>query len=293
MAKLPDRIGPLTLQQQLGMGRQCQVWSAFDTSTGTQVAVKILVPEYSRDRSQRRQLEHELRVGQNLQHPNLIRVHRLSEYQGLFCLVMDLFQHPNLRRCGASAAERERTRPKVVKILTGIAEALGHLHGLGWVHRDVKPANVLVGPDGDVKVLDYAIAAQPPGFLGKLLWTKKQAQGTPSYMAPEQIRGQPPDFRSDVYSLGCVAYEMLAGAPPFTGSDQNDLLGKHIYANPPVVEAANRNVTPAASKLIRQMMAKKLADRPATMQDVVRGLKTIRLFERDPGADSMPVEKHP
>lgn len=284
MAKLPDRIGPLALQKQLGIGRQCQVWSAFDSSEGRQVAVKVLMPEFATDRSQRRQLEHELRVGKDLDHPHLIRIHRLSEYCSMPCLVMDLFAHPNLRAGIASAAEREKTAPKTVKILVGIAEALGALHAKGWVHRDVKPANVLVGPDGDVRLLDYAIAARPPGALGRLLWTKKQAQGTPSYMAPEQIRGQPFDARSDVYSLGCLAYEMLAGAPPFTGADQNDLLGKHIFAPPPVVEAANRNVSAAASKLVRQMMAKKPADRPATMADVVRQLKQIRFFERDPSA---------
>ena len=173
--------------------------------------------------------------------------------------------------------------PKAVKILTGIAEGLGFLHGKGWVHRDVKPANVLVAPDGDVRVLDYAIAGKPPGARARLLWTKKQAQGTPSYMPPEQIRGQPFDFRSDVYSLGCLAYEMLAGTPPFTGADQNDLLGKHIYAAAPLIEATNRNVTAAASKLIRQMMAKKPADRPASMEEIVRQLKQVRFFERDPG----------
>jgi hypothetical protein len=286
MAKLPDRLGPLNLQQQLGIGRQCQVWSAFDTSESRQVAVKVLMPEFAADKAQRRQFDHELRVGQNLDHPHLIRIHRLATYQQMPCLVMDLFSHPNLRRGINSAAEREKTMPKVVKILVGVAGALGYLHAKGWVHRDVKPANVLVAPDGDVRVLDYAIAAQPPGFLGRLLWTKKQAQGTPSYMAPEQIRGQPFDARSDIYSLGCLAYEMLAGSPPFTGADQNDLLGKHIFGTPPVVEAANRNVTPTASKLIRQMMAKKPDDRPATMDEVVRQLKQMKFFERDPSAST-------
>lgn len=280
MAKLPDRLGPLVLSQQLGLGRQCQVWSAKDTAAERQVAVKILQTGYADDRQQRRQLEHELRVGRELDHPGVIRVDRLVVYDGFPCLVMELFPHPNLRRL---VTGRQHTlQARLPAILAAVADALGHMHQRGWVHRDVKPANVLANKAAEVKVIDFAIASRPPGALGRLLWRRQQPQGTPSYMAPEQIRGQAPDPRSDIYSLGCMAFELLAGHTPFTGSNTHELLTRHLYTAPPVVEASNANVSAAASKLLRQMMAKKPADRPAAMADVARQLRQIRLFDRDP-----------
>ncbi len=280
MAKLPDRLGPLVLSQQLGLGRQCQVWSAKDTAADRQVAVKIILAGYADDRQQRRQLEHELRVGRELDHPGVIRVDRLVVYDGFPCLVMELFQHPNLRRLVTGGQERLLSRLPV--LLAVVADALGHMHSRGWVHRDVKPANVLANKASEVKVIDFAIAAHPPGAIGRLFWQRKQPQGTPSSMSPEQIRGQPPDPRSDIYSLGCMAFELLAGHPPFTGSNTHELLTRHLYTAPPVVEAANSNVSGAASKLLRQMMAKKPADRPSAMADVAVQLRQMRLFDRDP-----------
>ncbi|MFM8283227.1 MAG: serine/threonine-protein kinase [Planctomycetaceae bacterium] len=279
MARLPDTLGPLMLSQQLGVGRQCQVWSAKDTVAGRQVAVKILQASFADDRVERRQLEHEMRVGREFDHPGVIRVDRLAIYEGFPCLVMELFPHPNLRRL--VTARQHRLHARLPTILVGIAEALAHMHARGWVHRDVKPANVLANRAAEVKVIDFAIAAKPPGALGRLVWRRKQPQGTPSYMAPEQIRGQAPDPRSDVYSLGCMAFELLGGHTPFTGSNTHELLTRHLYTAAPGVEPSNSNVTAAASKLIRQMMAKKPAERP-TAADVARQIRQIRLFERDP-----------
>lgn len=278
MARLPDRLGPLVLSQQLGLGRQCQVWSCKDDSLGRQVAVKILQTGYDDDRLQRRQLEHELAVGRSLDHPGVIRLDRLTVYEGFPCLVMELFPHPNLRRFVTGS--RDRLLSRLPKILLGVSEALAHMHARGWVHRDIKPANVLANRAGEIKVIDFAIAARPPGALGRLLWRRQQPQGTPSYMAPEQIRGQPPDPRSDVYSLGCMAFELLGGHPPFTGSNTHELLSRHLYNAPPGVEASNANVSAAASKLLREMMAKRAADRPAA-GDVARQLHQLRLYDRD------------
>jgi serine/threonine protein kinase len=277
MPKLPERLGSLTLVQQLGLGKHCQVWEAT-TKAGDRVAVKVIVPEMASDAGQRQLLEHELKVATSLAHPTVIRIDRLSEEGGLPHLVMELFPHPNLKK--QIQAGVGQLVPRLQRIVTELGLALDHVHARGWVHRDVKPENVLAAPDGQVKLIDLAIAARASGMLGRLLGGKTPPQGSPSYMSPEQIRGQALDARSDIYSYGCVIFELLAGRPPYTSSDTNDLLNKHVSAAVPAVDTVNRNATADATKLLRQMLAKKPADRPSSMQEVLGRLRAIRLVER-------------
>lgn len=281
MAKLPDQLGPLKLVQQLGVGRHCEIWEALDTASKARLAVKVIVPGKAKDADQRKLLEHELKVAKSVSHPTVIRIDRLSDEGGLPHLVMELFPHPNLKK--QIAAGVEALAPRLQRIVTETALALDHLHGRGWVHRDVKPDNILAAADGQVKLIDLAIAQAKPGLFGKLLGGSGPVQGSPSYMSPEQIRGQPLDARADIYSLGCVLFELLAGKPPFASPNANDLLNKHVSATPPAIESLNPNATTSVSKLIRQMLAKKPADRPASMQDVLTQLKSIRFFERAVG----------
>jgi len=281
MAKLPDQLGPLKLVQQLGVGRHCEIWEALDTASKARLAVKVIVPGTAKDADQRKLLEHELKVAKSVSHPTVIRIDRLSDEGGLPHLVMELFPHPNLKK--QIAAGVEALAPRLQRIVTETALALDHLHGRGWVHRDVKPDNILAAPDGQVKLIDLAIAQAKPGLFGKLLGGSGPVQGSPSYMSPEQIRGQTLDARADIYSLGCVLFELLAGKPPFASPNANDLLNKHVSATPPAIESLNPNATTSVSKLIRQMLAKKPADRPASMQDVLTQLRSIRFFERAVG----------
>jgi serine/threonine-protein kinase len=281
MAKLPDQLGPLKLVQQLGVGRHCEIWEALDTASKARLAVKVIVPGKAKDADQRRLLEHELKVAKSVSHPTVIRIERLSDEGGLPHLVMELFPHANLKK--QIAAGVEALAPRLQRIVTETALALDHLHGRGWVHRDVKPDNILAAPDGQVKLIDLAIAKQKPGLLTRVFGDKGPVQGSPSYMSPEQIRGEPLDARADIYSLGCVLFELLAGKPPFASPNANDLLNKHVSATPPAIESLTPNATTSVSKLIRQMLAKKPADRPASMQDVLTQLKSIRFFERAVG----------
>jgi serine/threonine protein kinase len=278
MAKLPERLGSLKLVQQIGVGKHCQIWEAIDGAKNARVAVKVVVPEMAKDAGQRGLLAHELKVASSLSHPTLIRIDRLAEEGGLPHLVMEYFPHPNLKKQIAGGIEP--LAPRLQRIVTEIALALDHMHSRGWVHRDVKPDNVLVAPDGQVKVIDLAIAARMPGLLGKLLGASAPAQGSPSYMAPEQIRGQAVDARADIYSLGCMLFELLTGKVPYSAATPNDLLNKHVSAPIPAVDAFNKNATTSVAKLIRQMLGKTPADRPASMKDVLQQLKTIRFFER-------------
>ena len=277
MPKLPERLGPLTLVQQVGVGKQCQIWEAA-TKAGDRVAVKVLLPAVAADPAQRAYLEHELKVATSLDHPTCIRIDRLSDEGGLPHLVMEYFPHPNLKK--RIQAGVGQLAPRLQRLVTELALALDHVHARGWVHRDVKPENVLADDDGKVKLIDFAIASKATGFLGKLLGGKTPPQGSPSYMSPEQIRGQALDARSDVYSFGCVLFELLAGRPPYTGTDTNDLLNKHVSAPIPAVDKLNPNATSAAAKLIRQLLAKQPAGRPKSMQEVLGQLRAIRLVEK-------------
>jgi len=278
MAKLPENFGSLKLVGQIGVGRHCQIWEAVDTTNRQRVAVKVVVPEAAQDVSQRSLLEHELKVAKSLEHPTIIRIDRFSVEGGLPHLVMELFPHPNLKKQISFGVDA--LAPRVPRIVTELSLALDHLHSRGWVHRDVKPDNVLAASDGQVKLIDLAIAAAAPGLLGKLFGGKGAVQGSPSYMPPEQIRGATVDARADIYSLGCVIFELLAGKPPFSASNSNDLLNKHVSATPPSIETLNRNATTSVSKLIRQMLAKKPSDRPASMKEVLQHLRSIRFLER-------------
>ncbi len=273
---LPERLGSLTLVQQLGVGKNCQIWEATDQAGGRCV-VKAVVPEMATDAGLRQLFEHELKVATSLDHPTIIRIHRFSEEGGLPHLVMELFPHPNLKK--RIQAGTNLLLPKLQRIVTELALALDHVHARGWVHRDIKPENILVGDDGQVKLIDFAIAAKASGLLGKLLGGKTPPQGSPSYMSPEQIRGQALDARSDIYSFGCVLFELLAGRPPYTASDTNELLNKHVSAIVPAADKFNSNITPTASKYIRTLLAKKPADRPKSMQEVLAQLRSIRLVE--------------
>ena len=276
MAKIPEQLGPLTLVRQLGTGRHCQIWEAVDRTTGGRVAVKAVLPAMAADPVQRQLLAHELKVAKSLDHPTVIRIDRLCE-ERVPHLVMELFPHDDLKK--QIAAGVTALVPKLQRLVTETALALDHVHARGWVHRDFKPENVLAAGDGQVKLIDLAIAAKASGFLGKFLGAKNPPMGTPSYMSPEQIRGEALDARSDIYAFGCVLFELIAGKPPYQAPNGNDLLNKHVSAPVPAVSAVNPNATTTVTDLLRKMLAKKPADRPASMRDVLKQLRSIRLLE--------------
>ena len=288
MPNTRETIGPLRLQKKLGVGKLSEVWTANDTSAeGADQqklwAVKFLVADAAGDREQRKLFEHELRVSKSLAHPGIVRIDRFEVLDGVPLLVMELFDHPNLKTQLAEAPELLMAR--LPRILTEAALALAHMHARGWIHRDIKPDNLLASPEGQVKLIDMALAVKKPGVLGRLLGGaaprgRGLVQGTPSSMSPEQIRGQIVDARADIYSFGCTAFELLAGRPPFQSRTQAELLQMQLTSQPPSVESYNRSVPKGVVRLIRKMLSKSAASRPASMDEVVEQLRSFRKLER-------------
>ena len=209
MARPPEQLGSLRLVRQLGVGRKCQIWEAADESQSKRVAVKLVSPESASDKSIRQLLKHELIVSKSLNHPGIIQMERYSTAGQLPHLVMELFRHPNLKMRLTSGGESITGRAQL--IAQNAADAISHLHTNRWVHRDLKPENILVDDSGNIRLIDLGITSRPPGILSQLMPMKNSVQGSPSYMSPEQIRGKRVGYAGDIYSFGCLLYELVTG----------------------------------------------------------------------------------
>ena len=266
-------------------GQNCHIWQAYDDANDRMVGVKTLLDKFVKDREQVRFLRWEYAVGRTLKHPYIIEMFSLDIDRGTPYLVVEWFSAPNLKqRLNAGIEKIAYMLPKIVE---SSAEALGYLHKMGWVHRDVKPDNFLVGDRGDIKLIDFALAHKQKSRLMEFFSRGNKVQGTRSYMAPEQIRGKAQDPRADIYSFGCVLHEVLSGRPPFTGINSNDLLMKHLRVPPPPLEAFNSNVTPEFAQLVRKCMSKNPAARPNTMEDFLGEFRMMRMFKIQPKAPEM------
>jgi eukaryotic-like serine/threonine-protein kinase len=283
----PGYLGPYRLLNVVHTGQNCCIWQAYDDANGRIVGIKTLLDKFINDREQIRLLRWEYAVGRTMKHPLIIEIFLLDIDRGTPYLVSEWFSAPNLKqRMNAGIEKIAHLLPKVVE---RSAEALAYMHKMGWIHRDVKPDNFLVGDAAEVKLIDFALSQKQKKGLMKFFAGRSKVQGTRSYMAPEQIRGTAQDFRTDIYSFGCVLHEVLSGKPPFTGVNSNDLLMKHLRSTPPPLEAHNSNVTPEFAQLVRKCMAKNPSARPSTMDDFLGEFRMIRMFKIQPKPPEQPV----
>ena len=272
--------GKYRLLNLLRVGKTCQLWEAINDNDGKRYAIKVLLPEFLKDKQEVAFLKHEYEVGSKLDHPRVVRHFAFGRDQSIY-LVMEMFQAPNIKMV-VQQGGIEEIAPHIHKVITQAAEGLAYFHKQGWVHRDIKPDNYLMKPNGETKLIDFALALRKPSGLAKLFARKLSVvQGTRSYMSPEQIRGQCLDERADIYSFGCMIFEMVAGKPPFTGSSTQELLNKHLSSAPPPVQVYNRSVTETFGNLIKRLLAKKQEDRPKSMDDFLLLFHTMQVFVRD------------
>jgi serine/threonine-protein kinase len=286
-----------------GNGRHCDVWEAMHDGKNERFALKIIRADLRNERvpfdpAQIALMRHEFSVGRELNHPNCITVYEFDISKAAPFLAMEFFANaanlkklisPSTATIGSAVSGIERIARQIPKIIEQAAAGLTYFHERGWIHRDIKPDNFLVNPEADVKLIDYAIAERRKGLLGRL-FGKTQIAGTRSYMSPEQIRGQSLDHRTDIYSFGCVMFELFAGRPPYTGNSENELLNKHLRAPIPTAEAYNKNLTYECVQLVKSMLAKSPKDRPDSMDQVLAAIQTYRIYRSMPAARKASAE---
>ncbi len=266
-SSLADRY---TIEREIGSGGMATVYLAEDLKHHRKVAVKVLRPELAAVIGADRFLS-EIRVTANLQHPHILPLHDSGEADSFLYYVMPYVEGESLRE----SLDRERQIPidDALRITNQVADALGSAHRQGVVHRDIKPENILLR-EGHAVVADFGIALAVKSAGGERLTATGLSLGTPAYMSPEQVAGDREiDGRSDIYSLACVLYEMLAGEPPFTGPNPQAVLARHVTDPVPPITTVRSSVTPPVAAAIARALGKAPVDRFPTARAFAKALR--------------------
>jgi beta-lactam-binding protein with PASTA domain len=261
------------LVRQIARGGMAEVWLATDQKLGRNVAVKVLFPELSTDPNFVQRFRREAQAAANLTHPNMVGIHDWGEAEGTYFIVMEFIDGRSLASIIRNEAPLAPER--AAGIASEIANALAFAHQNNVVHRDVKPANVLIDSNGLIKVADFGIARAADSVTDNLTQTGA-VMGTATYFSPEQAQGHHVDGRSDVYSLGCVLYEMVTGRAPFTGDNPVAIAYKHVSEE--LVPASKRNsaVPVALDAIIAKALTKLPVDRYQSAEELRADLIRFR-----------------
>jgi serine/threonine-protein kinase len=249
-----------------GMGVVLKVW---DLQLEEDVALKVVRAALAADPGFLDQLKQEIRLARRITHRFVMRTHDFGESGGIPFVTMEFLKGVTLQ--GLMDGRGRLPLPLVLRIARQVAEGLEAAHAAQVVHRDIKPMNVLFDVRGDAKIMDFGLAAPARGGLAQGGLTV----GTPRYMAPEQIRGERVDARSDLYALGVMLFELCSGAPPYGEARVPDLLGQHLEAPIPSLAATCPEAPEELVALVGRLMAKRREDRPQSAAEVVEILKII------------------
>jgi len=275
---MSQTIGGFQLIRKVAESQSAEIFLAIRLSArgqGGEYALKALRPHFARDPVYRGYIRTEYRVSANLDHPNLVRVYDVEMNDPRPHLIMGFIPGRSLQTV------LRRQQPDLRSVLVWLSQAadgLAYFHELGWVHRDVKPQNMIVSEDGQVRVVDFALAQrQDTSAVRHLIrrWRERRRPGTWSYMSPEQIQGGWLTAQADVYSLGATLYECLTGRTPFVARRPQELLDQHVWARVPTVRSVLPDVPSQVDEFTQAMMAKDPLDRPHGMGYVSAMLRAL------------------
>lgn len=277
MADVNEFVGGYKLRTLLQTGQTSQVFEVTEPQSGRHFAMKLLLPEAAANAEHRNTLFHEAEVGIKMAHQNVIRIFKVNKSPTAPHFIMEFFPSGSLR-LRLQGKDTKFIQEHARKIFRGAGTGLAYMNASGYIHKDIKPDNILVNSLGDTKIIDFAIARRiqkPKGFLARMFSRKGRVQGTPSFMSPEQIKNEHLDARADVYSYGCTLYELTTGRPPFRGTSRDDLLTRHLVEKPTLPVAFNKDLTDEFSAFVVRLIAKKREERPANFHEVLIQLRKV------------------
>jgi hypothetical protein len=274
------KLGPYEIQSPLGAGGMGEVYRAKDSRLGRDVAIKVLPESMARDSERLRRFETEARAIAALNHPNILSIHDIGTYKGAPYLVSECLegQSPWLALNGRLLPLR-----RAVDYGTQIAQGLAAAHDKGIVHRDLKPENVFVTRDGRVKILDFGLAklVQPEAssYEGAAMEAAPTSAGvvlgTVGYMSPEQVRGEPADARSDIFSLGTILYEMVSGHRAFPRDTSAETMTAILKEDPPELSLSGKPISPVLDRVVRRCLEKNPLQRFQSARDLAFNLESL------------------
>ncbi len=265
------QLGGYRVLHRLGSGGMSDVYLAFQENLHRHVALKVMRVDLAASPEHVKRFLQEARAAASMVHPNIVQVYDVGEQQNLQYIAQEYIAGCSLR----SYIQRVRSLrvDETVSILMQISAALSKSASIGIVHRDIKPDNILLTPDGEVKVADFGLSRAHTSKEN--LTEVGVALGTPTYMSPEQVQGQPVDIRSDLYSLGVTAYQMLTGRPPFEGETALALAVQHVQNKPPDILKLRPDVPPKLVAIINRLLEKKAEDRFVSPNELNRALREL------------------
>jgi serine/threonine-protein kinase len=262
------RVGRL-----IGAGGMGEVYLAEDEILRRKVALKLLPHRFTQDSERVRRFQREARAASALNHPNIITIYEVGQSGGVHYMATEYIEGETLRE---RLASRRLTLEEVIDIAAGIASALTAAHDAGIIHRDIKPENIMLRPDGYVKVLDFGLAKLADGETALTDSTAGAVMGTLLYISPEQARGQQPDARSDLYSLGACMYEMLTGKSPAKGDNFLDLAVSIASDRPEPPSTIAGAIPPELDRIVMKALEKERDDRYPSARQMLGDLQTLR-----------------